>query len=127
MRRAHAFPRRTALAVGVLLPIAETVRRWGDFGYAPRWLDDYFVGAFLLVAAWRSRRDAREGQRWLAAAWGCAVGVGFMSFFGNLQSLHVQDSKTVPHELVTAVVGAGWLLAIAALAASLRRIPADAS
>jgi hypothetical protein len=117
------FSRRLALAVGVLLPAAETVRRWGTWQeYPPSLVDDYLAGAFLLYGAWRSGRDAREGQRYLAAAWAFTCGMGYMSFFGHLKNIHAPDPAPIPHAAVTAVIGLGWALAIIALWASLRRV-----
>jgi hypothetical protein len=43
-----SFSRRLALVMGVLLPIAETIRRWGTWGYLPSLLDDYLVCVFDL-------------------------------------------------------------------------------
>ena len=118
-----AFSRRLAIVLGVLLPIGETIRRWGTWGFWPYWLDDYIIGAFLLYAAWRSGRDARGGQRYLVAAWGFACGMGYASFFGHLKNIHQPDPAPIPHVALTAIIGAGWVLVILALAASLRGLP----
>lgn len=40
------FSRRLAVAIGILAPAAETVRRWhqlGDMSIWPFWLDDFFI------------------------------------------------------------------------------------
>jgi hypothetical protein len=120
------FPRRLALIAGILLPAAETVRRWHEMGrlsMLPAWLDDYLLGAFLLYAAWRAGRDHISGQRFLAAAWGVACGMGYFSFFGQLARLDQPDPSHFPVLWVVALKGAGLLLAFAALLASLRPPP----
>ena len=53
-----AVSRRLAMIIGILLPLAETVRRWPLWQeYPPAFLDDYLIGAFLLYGAWRCSRD----------------------------------------------------------------------
>ena len=122
-----SFSRRLALVMGVLLPIAETIRRWGTWGYLPSLLDDYLVGAFLIYAGWRTGHDAREGQRFLAAAWAFACGIGYVSFFSHLRHIREPDPAPIPHVWVTAVIGLGWALAIFSLVASLKRLPGNAA
>ncbi|MFN2598304.1 MAG: hypothetical protein ABR563_14080 [Pyrinomonadaceae bacterium] len=79
------FARWLAYVGGVLAPLAETVRRWHTWRENPSLLfDDYIIGALLIYGAWRAGRDARGGQRFLAAAWGFACGMGYASFCGQL-------------------------------------------
>lgn len=117
------FARRLALVFGVLLPLGETVRRWGTGGPVWVWLDDYLIGAFLLYGAWRVGRNVRDGQKFLAAAWAFACGLGYTSFFSHLQRVNEPDVGHFPHKLLVAVLGVGWLLAWVALAVSLKKIP----
>lgn len=112
------FSRRLAIVIGVILPIAETFRRWGSSGFFPWWLDDYLIAAFLLLAAWRSRRDAANGARYLAAAWAFACGMGYMSFFGHLENIDQPDPAPISHAWVTTIIGIGWLVSILGLVAS---------
>jgi hypothetical protein len=117
------FSRRLAIIAGIVLPIAETVRRWHQLQHLsmwPAWLDDILLGAFLLYAAWRVGRDRIAGQRFLAAAWGCACGMGYFSFFGQLARLDQPDPSSLPSIWVVVTKGVMLLLAIAALIDSLR-------
>jgi hypothetical protein len=87
------FSRRLALVIGISVPIIETIRRWhqlGDIRVWPSWLDDFVLGACLLYGFWRTARGVEAGRPWLAAAW------------------------------VVGIKGAGFLLALLALAGSLR-------
>lgn len=120
------FSRRLAVAGGILAPLGETIRRWSTWrDYPPNLFDDYLIGAFLLYAAWRTGRDVRSGQRFLAAAWAFACGMGYYSFFGQLQSLRLNepDPAGIPSAWVAVIKGVAVALAIVALLVSLRRIP----
>ena len=123
------FSRRLAFAFGVLAPLAETVRRWSTWReWPPRFFDDWLMGALLLYAAYVAWREPRRGQRYLACAWGFAIGLGYASFFGHLEELWTvgldsPDPAPIPHVWVTAIIGTGWLLCIVALLTTLRRLP----
>jgi hypothetical protein len=119
------FSRWLAIVGGILVPLAETIRRWSTWQQAPASLfDDYILGAFLLFGAWRVGKDPRSGQKYLAAAWAFSCGLGYSSFFGQLESfrLHEPDPAPIPPECVLAIKGVLWALAIVALALSLRRL-----
>lgn len=126
MAPALKFSRGLAIAFGVALPVAETVRRWNNVVYWPALLDDWLIGALLLWGAWatraRARADARDrsrGWRIMCGAWGFTCGMGYASFFGHLRDISQPDVGPFPHVWVTAVIGVGWLLAIAALVATI--------
>jgi hypothetical protein len=123
-RMTLTFSRRLALAFGVLLPIVETIRRWhqlGDIRMWPAWLDDFVLGACLLYGAWRTAKDFQTGRPWLAAAWGITCGMAYTSFFGQLARLDQPDPSSLPAAWVVGIKGVGFLLAILALAGSLRQ------
>lgn len=128
-RMTHTFSRRLALIFGILLPVAETARRWHQIAAGTHllfWLDDVLLGAMLLYAVWRSRKDAADGQRFLAAAWGCALGMGYFSFFGKLLDPARVEPGPLPGIWVQTIIGAGPLLSVLALIGSLRPLRADA-
>jgi hypothetical protein len=118
------FARRLAVIAGVVLPIAETARRWrqlGDVRLLWSWLDDYLIGAFLLYGAWRVGRDAASGQATLAAAWGFALAIAIGSFFSGL--FGEPDPTGASKAVVVPVKAAFLVLAVAALASVLRWRP----
>ena len=120
------FSRRLAIIAGILAPLAETIRRWSTWQeWPPNFFDDYLMGALLIYGAWRTGRDVRSGQRFLAAAWGLACGFGYYSFFGQLRSmaLHEVDPAPVSSEWVALIKGLAWAVAILALVVTLKPIP----
>jgi hypothetical protein len=123
----RSFSRRLAIVAGILLPIAETVRRWdqlGDLRIWPFWLDDWAIGGLLLYGAWRTRQDVAAGRPVLAAAWGFACGMGYASFFSQLAMIDRPDPSGASPVAVVAVKGVMLAVAIAALVATLAWRPA---
>jgi hypothetical protein len=115
-----------AIALGIIVPIAETVRRWGTWRDAPMSLfDDYILAAILLYGVAVARRDLQRGQSFLAAGWGLVCGVGYCSFFGQLERIQqgIPDPAPIPSSWVLVIKGVLWALAIAALVATLRAKP----
>ena len=120
------FSRRLAIVVGILAPLAETIRRWSTWKQSPANLfDDYIMGAFLLYGAWRTGKNLRSGQRVLAGAWAFACGLGYYSFFGQLRSMRLgeRDPAPISSGWVLAIKGIAFTLAIIALLVSLKRLP----
>jgi hypothetical protein len=112
------YSRYFALAGGILLPLIETVRRWGTGDYL-FWLDDYLVGAALLFAFARTRRGAGRGRPLLAAAWGFACGIGYSSLVAHWMRIDRPDVSGLDHRLLTFALGIAVLLALLALYGSL--------
>jgi hypothetical protein len=75
----------------------------------------------LLYGAWRVARNVETGRPWLAAAWGLTCGIAYDSFFGQLARLDQADPSSLPATWVVGIKGVGTLLAIVALAGSLRQ------
>ncbi|HEV8428101.1 MAG TPA: hypothetical protein VGQ41_09400 [Pyrinomonadaceae bacterium] len=121
-----SFSRYLAVALGVLTPFAETIRRWSTWRADPPALfDDYILGAFLLYGAWRVGQDARTGQRFLAAGFAFMCGMAYYSFFAQLQNLRigVPDPAPISSSWVAVIKGTGLALGVLGLVLSLRRLP----
>lgn len=76
-----------AFAMGIFLPLAETVRRIHqiiEFKDFFRWFDDYCLGGVLLVAAICVKNKIVNSKEYLIAAWGIASGGLLLSLFGQL-------------------------------------------
>jgi hypothetical protein len=102
-----AFSRHLAIIGGIALPVLETIRRWHEWPGPPDtwifWMDDYFLGAFLLWAAWMNRPGSthRSGgsirpSSWLTAAFGFGCGLGFGSALGQWSTILHQENSTDP-------------------------------
>jgi hypothetical protein len=120
------FSRILAVVLGILVPIAETVRRWSTWQEAPLALfDDYILAALVLYGAWLAGRHFHRGQCFLAAAWGIGCGVGYCSFFGQLERFRLgePDPAPIPPSWVVGIKGVLFVLAIVALIATLRAQP----
>jgi hypothetical protein len=79
---------RMAVFMGILLPLAETLRRSNQLLDPARflnWFDDYLLGGALLLAAYRVKQKKRNAGNWLIAAWGIGVGALFLSFIGQFE------------------------------------------
>ena len=120
------FSRNLAFVLGVITPVAETIRRWGTWRTDPPALfDDYILGGLLLYGAWRVSRDARTGQRFLAAGFAFMCGMAYYSFFGQLHNLRmgVPDPAPISSTWVAVIKGIGLGLGVLGLVLSLRRLP----
>jgi hypothetical protein len=117
------FSRRLALIFGIALPVLETIRRLpelGDFGKWPAWIDDLLLGAALLIGARVTSGLRYQNARYLAAAWGAACGMGYYSFFSQLEHLDLADPAPIPSPWVALIKGVGLCLAIMALIGALK-------
>jgi len=91
----HRCPKNTlktsakmALAMGIFLPLAETVRRINqilDPSEFFSWFDDYILGGTLLLAAYMVFKNKVNANAYLIAAWGIGVGALFLSFLSQMK------------------------------------------
>ncbi len=105
--------------------LLETIRRWSTWREnPPAFFDDFLLGGLLLYGAWRVTKDAVSGQKFLVAGWGVALGMVYMSFFGQLRMLRegAVDPAPVSSEWVAVIKGIGFLIVIIGLITSLRKI-----
>jgi len=119
------FSRNLAIALGIITPLLETIRRWHTWqDNPPTFFDDYILGGLLLFGAWRVGKNAQSGQKFLSAGWGFMCGMVYLSFFGQLEDIRLGsiDPAPVPSEWVAVIKGIGFALAILGLVTSLRRI-----
>jgi hypothetical protein len=111
----YTLSRRLAWVAGVVLPVGETLRRWGTWWVEPwAYLDDTAIGAFLLLAAWRCGRDAKKGQPLLAAAWGFSFSGGLSSLSSSITNIARADASGVSGP--TAVAVKSLMIALGAVA-----------
>jgi len=117
-----SISRYLAIVLGILTPLAETIRRWSTWRESPAsFFDDFILGAFLLFGAWRTGKDARSGRPFLAAAWAFMCGMAYISFFAQLEEyrLGIADPAPISSGWVAAIKGIGLATAIVCLIFSL--------
>lgn len=114
-----------AIVIGAITPLLETVRRWSTWQEdPPSFFDDFLLGGLLLYGAWRVSKEPVSGQRFLAAGWGVALGMVFLSFFGQLRMLRegTVDPAPISSEWVAIIKGIGFLIVILGFITSLRKV-----
>ena len=114
------FEVATAYGVGLLLPAAEVARRKTDFSNPTTYLDDFIVGALLLLAAHMTTRRHAAGAVLLVLAWAAFCGGMYYSFFGQLASRGATDVSGLPGMTIVAVKGALYLVGLIAVVQSVR-------
>ena len=80
----------------------------------------------MLYGAWRVSKNAVDGQRFLSAAWGVALGMVFLSFFGQIEAIMLGETDPAPvsSEWVAVIKGIGFLIVVVGFVTSLRRVSA---
>ena len=106
------FARWLAWVAAFALPIVETWRRWGALWVHPvAYLDDVVMGGLFLLGAVMSTRGER-GRRWLAAVYGCAVCLNFLSLTSSIEHIAETDPSGLSG---TAAVGIKSLMMAVAI------------
>ena len=83
MLRASAM---MALVYGAGLAGFETLVNWGQWQWWPWWLVDYVAAGLLAIGGGLTLRGQPAGPGLLAAAWGFALGMMWMSLAGNVEA-----------------------------------------
>jgi len=109
-----------AYALGVLLPLAEVMRRGRNVESITAYADDFIVGALLLVAAWSVSQRKAWGNGLLAGAWGVLCGGLYYSFFGQLERGGNADPSGLPNNILVAIKGVIYIIALTALVRAVR-------
>jgi hypothetical protein len=107
------WSRYIAVLFAIGLGIGEAVINWGRWQYAPLWIVDYVIVAWLLYAF----VSTRAGQRihLLLAAWAFTAGVFYMALFISLDPQLGLTVSPVLLALVGVMLAAsvtGFLLAL---------------
>jgi hypothetical protein len=92
----YRFSQNLARVAGIVLPVGETLRRWGSWWDNPwSYLNDVFMGAFFLAAAWMSSHRGSIGARYLAASYGFACAIGCSSLAVTIAQIDRTDPAGV--------------------------------
>lgn len=110
----------SAYVIGAILPVAETIRRWGRVDTVASFVDDFLIGAWLLAAAWAATRGKPWGHSLLVGAWGGLSAGLYYSIAGQLERDAPRDVSGLSTTVVILVKAMLLLVAIAALARAVR-------
>jgi len=115
-----AWSRHLALLFAIGLGIGEAVMNWGHWQYAPLWVVDYVIVAWLIWAFVKTRSGGYVHI--LLSGWAFAAGVFYMALFISLDPSLVSVFKVEP--VLLALMGllltssvVGFLCALSAVRA----------
>jgi hypothetical protein len=109
------FEVAAAYAMGVGLPLLETLRRRTNFEHLHSYIDDFIAGALLLYAARAVTRGKPSGPVLLAVAWAVLCGGLYSSFFWQVSSTQAQDVGGLPNATVVAIKAILYAIALTGL------------
>jgi hypothetical protein len=114
------FWRIWAALLGSSLMIGETIRSWGQGRNLLFVLDDFFIGAPLIVTAILMARPTPA--RWCAftASFAATAGMLYGSFFGKLVEPTDPVSSNIEIRLLTVLIGLAFASSLAGLVACIR-------
>ena len=121
------FELAAAYAMGIALPLLETLRRRTNFDTIAGYVDDFIAGGLLLYAASAVSRGRASGPPLLAAAWGVLCGGLYGSFFHQLESDAAHDVSGLANSTVLLVKGGLYAIALVGLVLSVRSAAAVSS
>jgi len=116
------FEVRAAYVVGWGLPLAEAARRRTNFTPVVPYIDDFIIGALLLLAARAVTRNQPHGPGLLVAAWGALCGGLFYSVFGQIEQGDEPDISGLPNPAVIAIKAGLYVVALVACWRSVRAL-----
>ncbi len=109
------FEVSAAYALGVALPLGETLRRRTNFDNFHSYVDDFIIGGLLLYAARAVTTHKRNGPVLLAVAWAILCGGLYGSFFWQLFSSETHDVGGLSNMTVVVIKGVLYAIALAGL------------
>lgn len=101
-----------AVMLALSLMIGELWRSWGAGRHWLFVIDDYIMGAMLILAAIATRRDSFNRRAFFAAAWGVNAGMLYPSFFGKLVAPETVNAGNWNMDVLTVLVGAAFVVSL---------------
>jgi len=114
------FWRGWAALLGSSLMIGETIRSWDQGRNLLFVLDDFMIGIPLVVTAVLMSKPTIARACAFAASFAATAGMLYGSFFGKLIDLSDPASSNIEIHLLTSLIGAAFISALAGLVASIR-------
>jgi hypothetical protein len=114
------FEHAAAYAMGLGLPLLETLRRRTNFESISGYVDDWIAGALLLFAARAVSKQRPGAPVLLVMAWAVLCGGLYGSFFGQLEHGDAMDVGGLPTGTVVAIKAVLYAISLLALVLSVR-------
>ena len=108
-----------AWVMGVALPVLEAARRRTNFHPVAAYVDDFIIGALLLIAARSASLGRPRGPALIVAAWGALCGGTYGSLVGQFSSTGA-DPSGLPNGVILTIKGAIAIAALICLGLSIR-------
>lgn len=106
-----------AIAFGLALSVLEALRNWGDWQWWPFWTVDYLAALLLVIGGFAALNG--RGAAWLAAGWGFACAMFWMSFFSHYEGVLQAAEVSAREQRLTMIIGGLFALTAAGLVLSL--------
>lgn len=110
--------RLVACGIAIVAMVGEGIRSWGIGRPIAFWMDDVILGSLLLIGAWVTGRETPRRRAFFSGAWGVAAGMAYLSFFQKVFDPVHQNAGNLSLGLLTVLAGAGLVLTVAGLIAS---------
>lgn len=104
-----------AILFGSLVGIVETYRRFGDFGYWSRWMDDYIIALMLIVPAILVLSGKRKWIPAIIAGYGFSAGLLYGSFLSKFRDPDNIEQSNIESDLLIMLIGLGRMTSILGL------------
>jgi hypothetical protein len=109
-----------AIVLGSALMIGELIRSWGQDRNLWFVVDDFLIGVPLVATGILMAKPTFARHCALCASFAAATGGLYPSFFGKLVDLSVPASSNIDVRLLTALLGAAFVIALAGVIATVR-------
>ena len=104
-----------AIILGLGLIIGETIRRYGEWGFWARWIDDYIMGLFLIIPAILILKNIEFGKKLLIAGWSLTLGMCYYSFFSKVSPDSKEFQTNIETNILIGLIGLAFFTSIIGL------------
>ena len=98
------------LALGLI--IGETIRRYGEWGFWARWIDDYIMGLLLIIPAILVFKNKNFGEKLLIAGWSLTVGMTYGSFFSKISPNAKEFQTNIEANSLIFLIGLAFIIGL---------------
>lgn len=111
----HKLNSLLAILLGLSLLIGETIRRFGEWGFWARWMDDFFMGLWLIIPGIMVLNGKEFGRKLLIGGWGINVGMLYGSYFSKIAPNASKFESNIEPNFLIFLIGLALIVSIAGL------------